>query len=218
MKKKVAFFLTMVLVLSLIATTAFAAKKSDNQTGAQVVTIIVFLGLIVGGFIAWVCHSPASVKEAQRRAKARGQEVNSALSEARTSRLGVVVIRFSWGYLKTYYIEGRRNEAWIHGASDSADGWGVEIKIINSCAKTIKYCTFHVRALDSVGNLAYVRTGYATQDLTGNGPIAHGDVGFWRFEHLMYSGAVSKMVLDSIKVEYMDGTTEEWSGNNIVWR
>lgn len=216
--KKSAFFLMMVLILSLVATTAFAAKRSDNQTGAQAITIVVFLVLIVGGFIAFLCHSPASVREAQKRAKARGQEVDSALSEARTSRLGVVVIRFSWGYLKTYYIEGRKNVSWIHGASDSAGGWGVEIKIINSCAKTIKYCTFNVRALDSVGNLAYVSTGYAKQELTGSGPIEHGDVGFWRFEHLMYSGAVSEMVLDSIDVEYMDGTTEEWSGNNIVWR
>ena len=180
------------------------------------ITIITLIG---GALALWAYfRAPEEYREIKKREKARTAEIDKALSEARTSRLGVVVVRFSWGYLKTYYVDGRKCESWVHGSPDSVNGWGCLIRIINSCGKTIKYCHFHIHAENSVGDLASVEVGYAKQDLNGIGPIANGDFGLWQFEHLMYSASLSKMVLDSIEVEYMDGTKEEFSGNNIVWR
>lgn len=216
MLRKTGFFIGVVSILS-FSTSALAARSSSNDTGGQVAVIVIFLLAIVGGFIAWACHTPSTVKDIQRRQKERSDNIKSAISEASVNRLGIVILQFSIGHYVTNYYNGVKNTIFAAGP-DSANGWTCEISMINSCGKTIKYVDFHTRALNAVRDPATCEVGQYVNNLNATGPIVHGSTGSWHWDHFIYSKDLSTLSLDSVSVEYMDGSKEEFSDDKIVWR
>ena len=99
--------------------------------------------------------------------------------------------------------------------------WAIEMfdkGMINSCGKTIKYVDFHTKALNAVRDPATCEVGQYANNLNATGPIAHGSTGSWHWDHFIYSRDLRTLSLDSVSVEYMDGSKEEFSGDKIVWR
>lgn len=179
--------------------------------------LIFLILLVVGGFIAWACYTPPVVREIQQREQEKVNRTQNAISEAARNTLGIVMLDYSIGHYETRYYEGTKYTNFISG-SNSAHGWTSKISIANSCGKTIKYVTFNTRAINAVGDPIACEVGNYVNELTATGPIPHGSTGSWNWENFVYTTDLSRLVLDSIKVDYMDGTSEVLSGNRIVWR
>lgn len=218
MKKRYASVLLLIVMLCMTSP-AFAAKNSKNDASSTLITIGVLFVAGVIGVILWAGHTPASVKEYQRKEKAKQQERENAVSDAATSRLGVVILRYELGHYQTSYFNGVSNTYFVNGGGpDSAGGYTAIIEVVNSCGKTAKYFKFHTRLLNYVGDPAPCEIGKPDNILEATGPLSHGSTYAWEWKNFVYSRNVGKMVLDSVTVDYMDGTSEEFSGDQIVWR
>lgn len=80
--------------------------------------------------------------------------------------------------------------------------------------KDIKYYTVTFHLYNSVDDEVYDEiTNNATRQVRVSGPVHHGDTLIVYGDALFYSQACSKVQIDEIKFEYMDGTTAEfWYG------
>jgi hypothetical protein len=77
---------------------------------------------------------------------------------------------------------------------------GFSISVHNYGEKTIKYISFTVKALNPVKDLV------GTQTVRGVGPIEKGDLVSYEFEDIIYSKVAYYLNIESIKIQYMDGT------------
>ncbi len=212
MKRLVALVLCSGLVFAI--PTAYAAG-SNIDGPAGVFMIILFLGII--GLALWAWMNPPSARQAKKEQKTREYNTNKAIAEASESNLGIVILSFQLGHPVTRYHDGEPYYYFLSGP-DTVGGWTCRIKIINSCGKTIKYLTFNCTALNAVNDPASCKIGSSTNNLKGTGPINHGSTAFWEWERFVYSNDLNTMRIDSISVDYMDGTSEELNKDRIVWR
>ena len=110
-----------------------------------------------------------------------------------------------WGY-KDY------NEVFQEGkTSPSADSSGAMTAIYNCSGKTIKYLTFGYTPFNSVNDKCD-DTKYG--QLTG--PIEPNSGASVFFEHLWFNPTVSDVKIESIEIEYADGSTENVKGAEIT--
>lgn len=95
---------------------------------------------------------------------------------------------------------------------DSAGGVDVAIGFTNDSEKTIKYIYFHISAYNTVGDPAMCEIHDTNKfELKLTGPIDADGSGVW--EDLFYNHATSKIAIDSIDIEYMDGSIEKQTDN-----
>lgn len=96
-------------------------------------------------------------------------------------------------------------------------GWaGAVTQFYNASDKDIKYVTFRYAAYNAVGDLVLDKSnnGIASGRLVG--PILPDYVVTVTFKDLWNSNLVKRIKIDEVFVEFMDGTTETISGNELV--
>jgi hypothetical protein len=77
---------------------------------------------------------------------------------------------------------------------------GFSISVSNYAEKTIKYISFTVKALNPVDDIV------ATKTVRGVGPIEKGRSASYEFEDIIYSNTAKYLNIESVKIQYMDGT------------
>lgn len=111
----------------------------------------------------------------------------------------------------------RLTSYWLSGAN-SVGGRDIHFNYQNiSKTKTIKYLVFSVTFYNAVGDKAYddIRD-YCDFNGKDTGPIkpmGYGSDGYW--ECAIYNYQAKKMVLNSINIEYTDGTTLYIGGEDL---
>ncbi len=96
-------------------------------------------------------------------------------------------------------------------------GWaGAVTQFYNASDKEIKYVTFRYAAYNAVGDLVLDKSnnGIASGRLVG--PIPPDYVVTVTFKDLWNSNLVKRIKIDEVFVEFIDGTTETISGNELV--
>lgn len=92
---------------------------------------------------------------------------------------------------------------------NSAGGVDFEVSFQNLSGKNIKYIHFLVTALNRVGDPApSTIDGEATAKVRATGPFPNGYSGLLQWENVWYNGEIVFARIDSILVDYMDGTSE----------
>lgn len=103
-----------------------------------------------------------------------------------------------------------RASSWSPWAN-SAGGWSVRYKISNTGARTIKYVTITFVAYNAVGDKCYCRTHNRTDAICKfTGPLNAGYSTDWLLnENLWYDIAMSRVSVEHIYVEFMDGKSQD---------
>lgn len=103
---------------------------------------------------------------------------------------------------------------------NSAGGVDVFIGFKNMSDKVIKYIDFTVTPYNAVGDKTYCRVRRdASAILSDTGPYKKGEGsagnydGYW--ENTWYNWEIHKIKLDKISIEYMDGTRETLTGEDV---
>ena len=148
------------------------------------------------------------------------QSQKTAHTQEVTQNRGVIIKSFQIGhpYTNQYKQPAYHNNSFASGSSDSAGGWSLSVKILNCNKKRIKYCTFNVYTVDAVGGPAICEIAHtANFSLRGTGPVLYGEYGSWLFETFCYSHNLANCRVNSLYIEYADGSNETISGNSINW-
>lgn len=105
---------------------------------------------------------------------------------------------------------------------NSAGGVDLFIGYINMSDKVIKYATFIVTPYNKVGDVATCEIRrHSTFRARDEGPHKKGE-GLsgnynWYWQNTWYNWTISKLVLNEIAIEYMDGTTVRLSGDDVKY-
>ncbi|MGJ1364067.1 hypothetical protein ACR79B_19505 [Sphingobacterium spiritivorum] len=111
---------------------------------------------------------------------------------------------FSWiDSTKPYGIVLTKNN--VYDESEYTDGTGVEFEITNTSKKTIKYVTFNFTGYNAV-NDKVITAKTSLKSRKGIGPIGLGEGGSYTFEYVWFTDIVEYMKVNSIKLQYTDGT------------
>ena len=106
--------------------------------------------------------------------------------------------------------------SWV-GGPNSAGGVSVKISFKNESPKTIKYATFTVTPVNAVKDVvACTVRGRTEAYLKLTGPVGgntSSNGNFW--ENVWYNHSISTAVMTCVDVEYMDGSTESFEGDNL---
>ena len=92
---------------------------------------------------------------------------------------------------------------------------GFNISLHNVAYKKIKYAYITVTAFNDVDDVVGKKT------VTAVGPIERGNPGSYEFEDIIYSRVASRLKINSIKLQYMDGTQKlipQAAINSITYR
>ena len=107
-------------------------------------------------------------------------------------------------------------KAGIFDASPHTEGTGFEVEIFNPTKKTIKYITFTVVGLNAVGDPVRDSVRGNSPKLRGIGPIEPGETGSYSKDYMWMTDIVQSFRIQSVKVEYMDGSSRIVSDVNKV--
>lgn len=155
--------------------------------------------LLLGGFVLLTVFAYALGNSQQ---KAHEEFINT------TKGIAIGIYRYGDGR----YLD----HSW--GTPNSVGGWSIRIVGMNCTGKTINYCTFKVHTIDAVGGLAYCEIKHcAYHNLRGTGPIMQGGSFRWQWDDFCYVYNLNKIILDSVYVEYADGTAEDFPASTITW-
>jgi hypothetical protein len=96
---------------------------------------------------------------------------------------------------------------------------GLEVKVTNMSNKTIKYIIFNIIGLNSVKDKVKYKGTYI-QETRGIGPISPLETAYYDFEHLWWTDIVEYFDIQSINIEYTDGTKKQitdWKSARKSW-
>ena len=96
---------------------------------------------------------------------------------------------------------------------------GFEVKVTNMSNKTIKYIIFNIVGLNSVKDKVKYKGTYI-QETRGIGPISPLETAYYDFEHLWWTDIVEYFDIQSINIEYTDGTKKQitdWKSARKSW-
>lgn len=85
-----------------------------------------------------------------------------------------------------------------------------EFKLVNTSKKKIKYVYITVSIKNPVGDFISKKT------LTLVGPIDYKEQGKYEFDNVFYSNIVDKSIINSVKIQYFDGTVKLFSGSLLT--
>jgi hypothetical protein len=107
-------------------------------------------------------------------------------------------------------------QAGIFDASSHTEGTGFEVEVFNPTKKTMKYVTFTVVGLNAVGDPVRDSVRGNSPTLRGIGPIEPGETGSYSKDYMWMTDIVQSFRIQSVKVEYMDGSSRIVSDVNKV--
>lgn len=96
---------------------------------------------------------------------------------------------------------------------------GFEVKVTNMSNKTIKYIIFNIVGLNSVKDKVKYKGTYI-QETRGIGPISPLETAYYDFKHLWWTDIVEYFDIQSINIEYTDGTKKQitdWKSARKSW-
>lgn len=101
---------------------------------------------------------------------------------------------------------------------NSVGGFSWAPDICNNSSKTIKYIYFKVHVKNRVNDTAYCTIRKTSSfDLKFTGPLGAGESKGVKWKNILYNNAADRLVVDSVTVEYMDGSKAYISGSNITY-
>lgn len=107
----------------------------------------------------------------------------------------------------------------ISDQSEYTEGTGVSFDVYNPSTKIIKYISFTVTGYNAVDDKVYDRSRKSFAiTVKGIGPIKSKATASYSFEYVWFSDLVETAKINSIKIQYMDGTfkTIPYSANLIL--
>lgn len=90
-------------------------------------------------------------------------------------------------------------------ASEYTEGTGVDFTFYNPTKKVVKYVHATVVGMNPVDD-PVIEGGKTSHTLKCIGPINPGETGSYSFEYVWFTDIVERVKLNSVKVQYMDGT------------
>lgn len=102
----------------------------------------------------------------------------------------------------------------VYDESEYTEGTGIEFEFLNTSKKTIKYITFSFTGYNAVDDRV-ITGGSAMKTRKGIGPIVPEEGGSYKFEYVWHTDIVEYARLNSIKIQYMDGTIKTLSQQTI---
>lgn len=100
---------------------------------------------------------------------------------------------------------------------NSAGGVDVSVCFQNTSGKVIKYAYFSVTGFNRVGDEDTCRVRHDSKyKLVATGPFDAAFCGELRWECIWYNNTINFARIDSVRIEYMDGTSEEVSGEKLA--
>ena len=94
---------------------------------------------------------------------------------------------------------------------------GAKFSIFNSSKKTIKYITFNFHGKNPVDDKVLYRAGVYNVSRKGIGPIESYEIGSWSFDNIWLTDSVDYLVLTSMVIIYMDGTSKTIPMKESLW-
>lgn len=199
MKKK--FLATLLAAASSMIPISALADNSAKDAEIQVWVIGILIALIL--IFGLVVHFVS--KSAENKNRARAMEISRSGGSTLLIE-GFDLGHQEWNSGNWYFVHDHK--------PDIRGGWGIDISIRNSLTKDIKYCEFFFTALNSVGDSAYCSGKYkASVSVKGTGPVRVGEMKEWQFHPIWHSEDIQKVRLNSIAVEFMDGTNTKVNCN-----
>lgn len=107
-------------------------------------------------------------------------------------------------------------KAGIFDASPHTEGTGFEVEVFNPTKKTMKYVTFTVVGLNAVADPVRDSVRGKSPTLRGIGPIEPGETGSYSKDYMWMTDIVQYFRIQSVKVEYMDGSSRIVSDVNKI--
>lgn len=97
----------------------------------------------------------------------------------------------------------------VYDVSEHTEGTGFRVEVLNTTKKTIKYVTFEVTGLNAVNDPVRDRLRQtSTMRLRGIGPIEPDGSASYEEDYMWHTDVVEYHRINSVRVEYMDGTTK----------
>lgn len=93
----------------------------------------------------------------------------------------------------------------VYDESEYTEGTGIEFELLNTSKKTIKYITFSFTGYNAVDDRV-ITAGAAMKTRKGIGPIEPDNSAAYTFEYVWHTDIVEYVRLNSIKIQYMDGS------------
>ncbi|GAB3428059.1 hypothetical protein [Niabella aquatica] len=90
--------------------------------------------------------------------------------------------------------------------SEYTGGTGFRVKVLNLSKKTIKYVTFNITGRNAVDDAV------STKTRRGIGPIKPDETGSYEFEYVWFTDIVEYIKINSITLQYLDGTSKVVTG------
>jgi len=94
---------------------------------------------------------------------------------------------------------------------------GAKFSIFNTSKKTIKYITFNFHGKNPVDDKVLYRAGVYNVSRKGIGPIESYEIGSWSFDNIWLTDTVDYLVLTSMVIIYMDGTSKTIPMKESLW-
>lgn len=107
------------------------------------------------------------------------------------------------------------------GTPNSAGGVNLYVIWTNMSEKTVKYAYFTVKPYNAVDDVVTCEIrDYSNYTARDDGPKAKGEGNpstYWRWENAWYNNSIKRVELTKVRIEYMDGTSEEITGEDLKY-
>ena len=105
----------------------------------------------------------------------------------------------------------------IDTRNNSSGGFRPTIYFFNNSNKKIKYVYYDVSAKNRVDDILENRWGESSFTLKSTGPFDGRSVGCEEFEPFIYDKTAEDLVINSVKIEYMDGKVKTLKGKDVYY-
>ena len=128
----------------------------------------------------------------------------------------IIVGSVATGHYESQWTGSGYGNEWVGGAN-SAGGVSVKFNVKNTSDKIIKYLRFSLMPYNRVND--FVDSDIANQNnsvFTYTGPLYPKKIETLFLENAWYNNSIVGAIIEWVEIEYMDGTKEQISGNNIT--
>ena len=99
---------------------------------------------------------------------------------------------------------------------NSLGGLGMRTIFYNASGKDIKYVTFTYAPYNQVNDIVTDQYGGTIVSKKHTGPIESGAMSIATFDGIWYDDTITEIILEKVSIDYMDGTSEEIAGSDLV--
>ena len=99
---------------------------------------------------------------------------------------------------------------------NALSGLGMQTIFYNASGKDIKYVTFTYAPYNQVNDIVTDQYGGTIVSKKHTGPIESGAMSIATFDGIWYDDTITEIILEKVSIDYMDGTSEEIAGSDLV--